>query len=102
MRRDRLTFAMMVGIPLMQLTLFGYAISCPILMSGFMFPFKGMPQWAQVLGEILPLTHFLRIVRGVMLIGNGCAEAAPKLRPLVIFLLAVATLAVTPCQRTLD
>src|SRR5687768_10225131 len=45
-----------------------------ILMSGFMFPFKGMPQWAQMIGEILPLTHFLRIVQGVMRKGNGLVE----------------------------
>ena len=42
-----------------------------MLLSGFMFPFRGMPHWAQVLGEILPLTHFLRIVRGILLKGNG-------------------------------
>jgi ABC-2 type transport system permease protein len=73
-----------------------------ILMSGFMFPFAGMPAWARVLGELLPLTHFLRVVRGVMLKGNGLAESWPHLWPLVLILLAVATLAVTRYQRTLD
>ena len=45
-----------------------------MLLSGFMFPFRGMPRWAQVIGEILPLTHFLRIVRGILLKGNGLEE----------------------------
>jgi ABC-2 type transport system permease protein len=84
----------------MQMSMFVFLPS--ILMSGFMFPFKGMPAWAQAVGEILPLTHFLRIVRGVMLKGNGFAEAWPNLWPLLLFLLAVATLAVMRYQRTLD
>ena len=53
----------------MQMTFFYFLPS--ILLSGFMFPFRGMPVWAQVLGEVLPLTHFLRVVRGIMLKGNG-------------------------------
>ena len=57
----------------MQMTFFFFLPS--ILLSGFMFPFRGMPDWAQAIGEVLPLTHFLRIVRGVMLKGNGMAEA---------------------------
>jgi ABC-2 type transport system permease protein len=84
----------------MQMSFFFFLPS--ILMSGFMFPFKGMPQWAQVIGELLPLTHFLRIVRGVMLKGNGFAEAWPNLWPLLVFLVAVAALAVARYQRTLD
>jgi ABC-2 type transport system permease protein len=84
----------------MQMSFFIFLPS--ILMSGFMFPFKGMPTWAQWIGEILPLTHFLRIVRGVMLKGNGFAEAWPNLWPLVLFLVVVAALAVTRYQRTLD
>ena len=84
----------------MQMSFFFFLPS--ILMSGFMFPFKGMPEWAQVIGEILPLTHFLRIVRGVMLKGNGFVEAWPNLWPLLAFLVAVAGLAVARYQRTLD
>jgi ABC-2 type transport system permease protein len=71
-------------------------------MSGFMFPYAGMPAWARTLGELLPLTHFLRAVRGVMLKGNGLAEAWPHLWPLLLILLAVASLAVARYQRTLD
>jgi len=56
----------------MQMAFFFFLPS--MLLSGFMFPFRGMPQWAQVLGEVLPLTHFLRIIRGILLKGNGFAE----------------------------
>ena len=62
-----------------------------ILLSGFMFPFRGMPGWAQVLGEILPLTHFLRVVRGIMLKGDGFPEIAPNVWPLVAFWIGVGT-----------
>jgi ABC-2 type transport system permease protein len=84
----------------MQMSFFFFLPS--ILMSGFMFPFKGMPRWAQILGEVLPLTHFLRIVRGVMLKGNGLAEAWPNLWPLILFLLVVATVAVMRYRQTLE
>ena len=57
-----------------------------ILLSGFMFPFRGMPDWAQGIGDCLPLTHFLRIVRGILLKGNGLAEIAPEIWPLALFL----------------
>ena len=49
-----------------------------MLLSGFMFPFRGMPEWAQWMGEVLPLTHFLRIVRGIMLKGDGWREIWPR------------------------
>ena len=60
----------------MQMTFFFFLPS--ILLSGFMFPFRGMPEWAQWIGEVLPLTHFLRIVRGILLKGNGLADIAPE------------------------
>jgi ABC-2 type transport system permease protein len=84
----------------MQMTFFFFLPS--ILLSGFMFPFKGMPGWAQVIGEILPLTHFLRIVRGVMLKGGGFPEIAPNVWPLFVFWLAVGTIAMARYRRTLD
>jgi len=73
-----------------------------ILLSGFMFPFRGMPAWAQWLGEALPLTHFLRIVRGIMLKGYGAAEAWPHLWPLLVFTAVVMALGVSRYRRTLD
>jgi ABC-2 type transport system permease protein len=84
----------------MQMTVFFLLPS--ILLSGFAFPFKGMPSWAQWLGEILPATHFLRIVRGVLLKGNGWPETWPEIWPLLLFLLIVSTIAVTRFRRTLD
>ena len=72
------------------------------LLSGFMFPFKGMPVWAQWAGELFPTTHALRIVRGVLLKGNGLAEIAPELWPIGVFTVVVAVIA-TWCYRvTLD
>jgi len=73
-----------------------------ILLSGFMFPFRGMPRWAQGIGEVLPMTHFLRIVRGIMLKGNGLAELLPELWPMLAFLLAAATLALARYRQTVD
>jgi ABC-2 type transport system permease protein len=84
----------------MQMTMFFFLPS--MLLSGFMFPFRGMPQWAQVLGEIFPLTHFLRIVRGIMLKGSTAAEIAPSVWPLAVILLVVSAAALKRYQRTLD
>ncbi len=72
------------------------------LLSGFFFPFVGMPQWAQVVGSVIPVTHFLRIVRGSMLKGQGIADAWPSLTALALFVLAVCTLAVLRYRTTLD
>ena len=84
----------------MQLTFFFFLPS--ILLSGFMFPFAGMPGWARVVGEVLPLTHFLRIVRGVLLKGNGPAEIWPNVWPLLLFMTVVSTVALKRYRRTLD
>ncbi|HEX2009584.1 MAG TPA: ABC transporter permease [Roseateles sp.] len=84
----------------LQMTFFFFLPS--ILLSGFMFPFRGMPGWAQALGELLPLTHFLRIVRGIMLKGSSAAELLPELWPMLAFLLAAGTLALARYRRTLD
>jgi ABC-2 type transport system permease protein len=73
-----------------------------MLLSGFMFPFRGMPEWAQMLGEVLPLTHFLRIVRGIMLKGHDAAAVLPELWPLVAFLLAAGAIALKRYRQTLD
>lgn len=73
-----------------------------ILLSGFMFPFRGMPVWAQWIGELLPITHFLRIVRGIMLKGHGLEEAWHGLWPLLVFTIVVMGFGVTRFRRTLD
>ena len=84
----------------LQLTFFFFLPS--MLLSGFMFPFRGMPQWAQHLGEVLPLTHFLRIVRGVMLKGSGAAELLPELWPMLAFLAVAGTVALLRYKKTVD
>ena len=84
----------------MQMTFFFFLPS--MLLSGFMFPFRGMPQWAQNLGEVLPLTHFLRIVRGIMLKGNDLAQVLPELWPMLAFLFVAGAAALARYRRTLD
>jgi ABC-2 type transport system permease protein len=84
----------------MQMTFFFFLPS--ILLSGFMFPFRGMPEWAQWIGEVLPNTHFMRIVRGVMLKGNGLLEMVNDLWPLAAFMLAAMAVALLRYRRTLD
>ena len=84
----------------MQMTFFFFLPS--ILLSGFMFPFRGMPQWAQWIGEVLPLTHFLRLARGVMLKGAELSEVTPHIWPLLLFTALVTTLALKRYRQTLD
>jgi hypothetical protein len=73
-----------------------------ILLSGFMFPFYGMPIWAQWAGEIFPTTHELRIVRGMLLKGNGAPEILPELWPIAAFTLLAAAAAIWSYRETLD
>jgi ABC-2 type transport system permease protein len=84
----------------MQMTFFFFLPS--ILLSGFMFPFRGMPEWAQWLGSVLPLTHFLLLVRGIMLKGNGITELWPQVWPILLFMLAVIGIGLRFYKRTLD
>jgi ABC-2 type transport system permease protein len=84
----------------MQMSFFFFLPS--MLLSGFMFPFRGMPDWAQMIGEVLPLTHFLRIVRGILLKGNGLAQILPELWPIALFLAVVLTIGLKRYRRTLD
>jgi ABC-2 type transport system permease protein len=84
----------------MQMAVFFFLPS--ILLSGFMFPFRGMPVWAQWLGQLLPLTHFLRIVRGILLKGNGAADVLQNAWPIALFLLAASALALARYRETLD
>ena len=83
-----------------QMTMFFFLPS--ILLSGFMFPFRGMPQWAQWFGEVLPLTHFLRITRGILLKGNGLTEIAPDMAAILLFLLVVSLISLNRYRQTLD
>ncbi len=84
----------------MQMTFFFFLPS--MLLSGFMFPFRGMPSWAQSVGEVLPLTHFLRIVRGVLLKGNGFAEIGIETWPIALFMGVVVAVGLRFFKSTLD
>jgi len=84
----------------MQMTFFFFLPS--ILLSGFMFPYRGMPEWAQWISSLLPLTHFLVMVRGIMLKGVGMADLWPQLWPILVFMLAVVLVGLGFYKRTLD
>ncbi|MDQ0141076.1 ABC transporter permease [Cupriavidus necator] len=84
----------------MQLTFFYFLPN--ILLSGFMFPFAGMPGWAQAIGNILPMTYFHRMVRGILLKGNGWVELWPNVWPMALFIVVVMAIAVRFYRRTLD
>jgi ABC-2 type transport system permease protein len=84
----------------MQLTVFFFLPS--ILLSGFMFPFRGMPDWAQFIGNLLPLSYFQRLVRGIMLKGNGFIDSWPNIWPLLVFTLVVMLIGLKNYRKTLD
>jgi ABC-2 type transport system permease protein len=84
----------------MQMTIMWFLPN--ILLSGFLFPFAGMPKWAQYLGETLPLTHYLRITRSIMLKGSSIADLRYDAVALFILMLIAMTIAVTRFRRTLD
>jgi len=84
----------------MQMTMFYFLPN--ILLSGFMFPFRGMPRWAQWIGEALPLTHFLRMVRGIMLKGAGPADLWPQAAAIGAFIAVAGTVAMLRYRQTID
>lgn len=84
----------------MQMTFFFFLPS--MLLSGFMFPFRGMPEWAQAIGSVLPLTHFLVLVRGILLKGNGAATLWPQVWPILLFMAVVLAVGLKSFRRTLD
>jgi len=83
-----------------QLSIFFFLPS--LLLSGFMFPFRGMPDWAQTVGSLLPLTHYLRLIRGILLKGIGISESWPHLWPIALFLLAALSIGLKRYRQTLD
>ena len=97
-----LTFSTIARNQMQAIQMAQFTLMPSFLLSGFMFPFKGMPEWAQWAGEIFPVTHALRIVRGVLLKGNGVAEIVPELWPIVVFTLVVAVVATWCYRETLD
>jgi ABC-2 type transport system permease protein len=97
-----LTFSTIASNQMQAVQMAQFTLLPSFLLSGFMFPFQGMPVWAQWAGEIFPVTHALRIVRGVLLKGNGLAEVAPELWPIVAFTAAIAVVAIWSYRETLD
>lgn len=73
-----------------------------IMLSGFLFPFRGMPLWAQVIGSVMPATHFIDISRGILLKGSGAVEIWPHVWPLLVFLAVITVVAMKRYRRTLD
>ena len=84
----------------MQLTFFFFLPS--LLLSGFMFPFDGMPKLAQYIGEIFPLTHFVRIIRGIILRGADLMDVLPESAALIVFMLVTLGLAILRFRKRLD
>jgi ABC-2 type transport system permease protein len=96
------TFSTIARNQLQAMQMAVFFILPSILLSGFMFPFQGMPQWAQVIGEVLPLTHMLRFTRGLLLKGNGGAALLSHVWPLLLFSLVVGAIAIRNYRETLD
>ncbi|NMD06982.1 MAG: ABC transporter permease [Phyllobacteriaceae bacterium] len=96
------TFSTIAGNQLQAVQMSFFFLMPAILLSGFAFPFRGMPGWAQVIGEALPATHFIRIVRGVMLKGASADQMAGEVTVLAFMLVIVASLAVSRYRVTLD
>jgi ABC-type multidrug transport system permease subunit len=97
-----ITFSTIARNQMQAIQMAQFTLLPSFLLSGFMFPFKGMPVWAQWAGEVLPMTHALRIVRGMLLKGNGFFDIAPDLWPIGVFTLVVAMVAVWSYRVTLD
>jgi len=96
------TFSTVAENQLQAMQMMVFFLLPTILLSGFAFPFDGMPEWARWIGEALPATHFLRIVRGILLKDNGFPEIWPDLWPLILFMFVVMGIALARFRRTLD
>ena len=96
------TFSTIATSQMQAMQMAQFTLLPSILLSGFMFPFYGMPIWAQWAGEIFPTTHALRIVRGILLKGNSSTEILPELWPIAAFTLVVAAVAIWSYRETLD
>jgi ABC-2 type transport system permease protein len=96
------TFSTIATNQMQSMQMAQFTLLPSMLLSGFMFPFAGMPRWAQWAGELFPTTHALRIVRGILLKGNVPAEILPELWPIALFTLAIAVVAVWCYRETLD
>ena len=96
------TFSTIAANQMQAVQLAQFTLMPSFLLSGFMFPFRGMPVWAQLVGNIFPTTHAMRIVRGMLLKGVGWTEIAPELWPMALFAVCVTAFAVWVYRETLD
>ncbi len=97
-----ITFSTLARTQLQAQQMAQFALLPSLMLSGFLFPFQGMPAWARAIGEALPLTHIVRISRGILLKGNGLAEIAPELWPMALFALVIGVIALRSYRVTLD
>ena len=97
-----LTFSTVATNQMQATQMAQFALLPSFLLSGFFFPFSGMPQWAQWIGEVFPTTHAIRIVRGILLKGNAAPEILPELWPIALFTLLTIGVAAWLYRETLD
>ena len=97
-----LTFSTVATNQMQALQMAQFALLPAFLLSGLFTPFAGMPRWAQWIGEIFPATHAIRIVRGILLKGNGLTEILPELWPMALFTLVVVGVGAWLYRETLD
>lgn len=97
-----LTFSTIATNQMQAIQMAQFTLLPSFLLSGFFFPFSGMPVWAQWIGEFMPMTHAIRIIRGMLLKGNGAAEIAPELWPIALFTVIVIGIAARFYRETLD
>ena len=96
------TFSTVASNQMQAMQMAQFMLLPSIMLSGFMFPFQGMPAWARFIGELVPTTHAMRIVRGMLLKGNGLAEIFPDVWPIALFMLVTVVVAVYFYRETLD
>ncbi|MBV8400030.1 MAG: ABC-2 transporter permease, partial [Acetobacteraceae bacterium] len=96
------TFSTIAKTQMQAQQLAQFALLPSMMLSGFMYPFQGMPAWARAIGEMLPLTHIMRICRGILLKGNGLPEIMPDLWPMAAFALIAGVIAMRSYRETLD
>ena len=96
------TFSTIARTQMQAQQLAQFALLPSMMLSGFIYPFAGMPAWARAIGEALPLTHIIRVCRGILLKGNGLADIAPDLWPMAVFAVLATGVAVWSYRETLD
>jgi ABC-2 type transport system permease protein len=97
-----ITFSTVAANQMQAVQMAQFMLLPSFMLSGFMFPFRGMPTWAQWVGEIFPTTHAVRIVRGILLKGNSSFDIIPDVWPIAVFMVAVIAIAVWSYRETLE